>query len=719
MRGIVTSSAFKDHADRLAAEVAESRGPISLVCKDPAVSARLFELSRNGIADAVAVEVPRAVDQVERVLLSIGAGLGPDPSRRLSEMLEKSGASLAPALSVLDKAMDERGGTLVVRGWDVIGDVGGGDTEIRRAVKDRTDELRKWMAGKRALFLLNSSMGAPVGRTLEPLQLHQAPAHLYWQEVQDADSLWSRSGRDSTVYDLRMAQLALEEDSDGTGSEKDDLVGPDTPLAILSRLGPQTTRLLRALALHGRPMRRAVLKGDVFCALDGEIELGVALGLWFPVGDQLLVHPGWQSWCLNDVHERDRRHLHRNLAQAFAAQVRPEDPHAGRWGLSILEAHRHFVAANDLPQALRYARYGTALLIERARVVSLNAEESREFEQAAELYGRALDLQQRQPDSDPASLRAYAVHYWHFNRAKAGLETIEQTTEGYRQSVDMWPAQALFWSRYIRSLFIGGRRAEAMQALADAKRQVPPHRDKDATLIRRTVDRLLDRLDRRPDLMLDVIEVWDGHRPGDQTEEVAHKLEARLGAGWRTTSLEPTDGAAIWFNREVLVRVLSITDGTWQAEVEEAQFRRRGSSPLAALHMLISALRARCAELLAAYTHTLDARTRLEKQNLLGCVDVVRSGLDAKGPDAVWMMGTLRLDEDGALALHTHGSRHLIFTLPSELAADKVASDQLWRARVRAGSSGVPTGPILALKPAYEDEDAIVDRWNRRFAHGG
>lgn len=723
MRGIVTTSSLESRVATLAREVEQAHGPVSLVCKDPAVNTRIFaELAGGAIPDAIAVDVPRAVDQVERVLLSLGAALGADTCKRLSEALETSGASLAPALGVLDKAMNHRGGTLVIRGWDGFGDVGSGDTEIRRALRERSGDLRRWLVSRRGVFLSGTSMGAPIGRTIAPFPLDLAPSRLYTQDEQTASELWSRCGNDSILYDLRLAQLALDEGGEQRNPPDDDPLDADAPLALLLRLRPQIARLLRALALHGRPLRRTIFRSAPLGATEGDIDLGAALGLWFPVGDQLLVHPRWQSWCLKDIHERDRRACHRDLATAFAAQVRPDDPNASRWGLFILEAHRHFVETNDLAQAARYARYGTTLLIARARGISLDAESGQEFAASADLYGKVIELQGRQPTVDPVTLHAYAKHYWHFNRARAGLETIQQTVEGYRESVELWPEQALFWSRYIRALFIDNRRAEAMQALADAQRRVPAHRDKDGTLTGRTVDRLLDRLDRvdnRPDLLLDAVEVWDGVSVGDQLVDVASKLATRLAEGWRTTDLSLTSGPGIAFHRPVQVRIYMISEEIWQAEVAEAQLHRRGANPLAALQALITAMRARCAELIAAFTHTLDGRTRLEKQNLLGCVDVVRSGLDARGPSTVTFLGTLRLEPDQTLALHTHGSRHLVFELPDELADDKVASDQLWIARVAAGAGGVPSGPILELKPAYQDEDAIVERWNRRFAHGG
>jgi len=717
MRGIVTTSSLKERIANLPSRVAEARGPVALMCKDPAINARVFaELSRDAIPDAIAVEVPRAVDQVERVILTIGARLGPAYAERLSDTLQTSGPSLASPLRLLDKALTERDGTLVLRGYEALYDIGGNDMELRRSLRTRTEELKEWLSRQRALLLSTSPF--PVLRG-ESLSFDRAPSRLPDQTDSDADQLWSRMGHESANYELQLALQALNED-DPPGEHLTDPQGdPDAPHSVLRSLSSRTVRVLHALAVHGRPLPISVLRGVGFEASDNDVNIGAALGLWFPIGDQLLVHPNWRDWCVGSLSAPVRTNIHRELGQAFAASVRPEDPHSGRWGLSILEAHRHLVAAEDWPAALRYARFGSSLLIERARLTSLAAREKRDFGRASELYQRAVELQSRQPDADPASLRAYAKHYQHFNRAKADLELPEQTAVGYKESIDLWPQHALFWSRYVRVLFLLGRRAEAMQSLHEALNPdvaVPRHRDRLPTLVERTVDRLLDR----PDHVLDAVEVWGAHRPSAGFgEEVARKLVLKVADGWSTTELSLTSGPGIAFHRPVKVHIYMISEEIWQAEVAEAQFHRRGANPLAALQALITAMRARCAELIAAFTHTLDARTRLEKQILLGCVDVVRSGLDARGPSAVTFLGTLRLEPDQTLALHTHGSRHLVFELPDELADDKVASDQLWIARVAAGAGGVPSGPILELKPAYQDKDAIVERWNLRLAHGG
>lgn len=172
------------------------------------------------------------------------------------------------------------------------------------------------------------------------------------------------------------------------------------------------------------------------------------------------------------------------------------------------------------------------------------------------------------------------------------------------------------------------------------------------------------------------------------------------------------------FTRPARLVVQLIQDGLWQATVEGDVLRARGPSPVAALRALIERARARCGALLLAFTHTLDARARLEKQVLLGLVDVVRSGLDAPPPQVISVLGNLRR-LDGALALHTVGSRHDVFPLSDAQAQEHVASEQLWIAELRGGPGGLPEGPVLRLTPAYEanEEASLLSTWERRLAN--
>lgn len=722
MRTIEPSDLLRQEAQHLATNEVGRSTPIGVLCTDAATNARLFSTITKLIPpNAIAVHIPCAPDQVERLVLSIGQGLGSDVSERLSGELSRSGATLKPTLDLLGRELHARSGTLVVHGWDALGGFGSLDQEMRRALEGRSAQLSSWLSEQPGLHLSKTRMGLPskLRASAFPVQHEAPPVYLSGADATDSARLWEQVGYNGADFDLYLAAFAVSKpDSLAIHLSDEDLRHP-TPEDVFDLLGPGVRRLLFALTLHGRPIPESLLRGSEINGTRDDIERGSAIGLWFPVGDQLLVHPRWRDWCDRELPGRVRDDMHRTLARAFRSQVQPDDPRAGRMGLCVLEAHRHYLASGETAQALQFARFGSTLLVARARELSLNARTPAEFVLPSDLYQRARDLQKRQPGADPASVCAYTVHYLHFNRAKAGLEGMEQTAEGYRESIDLWTEHALFWSRYIRSLFYLGRRGEAMDALCaalDPATAVPQHPNRLPTLIERTVDRLLDK----PGHLLDAIEVWAEHIPTEGFGlSVEQKLRVCLLRGWTAGGVELTDGTNVAFHRDATVRVHSIAPSIWQAEVSEASFRQRGESPRLAVRALVNGLRERASALVRVFTHTLSASDRLEKQNLLGVVDVVASGLDAKGPEAFWMWGNLR-PEGAGLALHTHGSRHLVFPLPAELERDKVSSDQLWCARIQAGPSGVPTGPVLELRPAISEDDlvAVLKRWERRFAHG-
>jgi tetratricopeptide (TPR) repeat protein len=363
---------------------------------------------------------------------------------------------------------------------------------------------------------------------------------------------------------------------------------------------------------------------------------------------------------------------------------------------------------------VEYARFGTALLIDRAQSVSLEARSADDYCEAARLYEQVAALHERQPEAAPAQLRAYTIHYLHFNRARAESEPIYETRRGYAQATELWPEHARFWSRLVRTLIYEGRHAEAHTALQDALQRVPEHPNKLPTLIGRTVRRLLQR-----GLLLDAAEIWGDYEPTAMADRpIKRQLQDRLQTGWTTDQLSFVGGPSLTFTRPVRLVVQLIQAGLWSAAIEGDVARARGPSPVAALRALIARARARCDELLRAFTHTLDAPARMEKQVLFGLVDVVRSGLDAPPPRRISVLGNLRRVE-GALALHTVGSRHDVLPLSDAQARAHVASEQLWIAEVRGGPGGLPEGPILRLTPAVEaDEEAsLLAAWERRLAN--
>ena len=657
MTRIETTAEFATHLSKLVHEARDADGSKHILCYDAPTRARIASAisePSNGPLHGTALPIwlPRSVDQVERVVLSVGHGLGPDVLAKASEHLTRGEAGLRPTLDYLHRELGAQGKSLVVVDPTVGSQHEGAfQNEIWRALSDQRTQLYAWLKEVGAWFVEPPSAGPRHTKNVYSWALREAPLKLSDIAPMRADD-WSRLSGDAAVLEHHLLAILLAPKTSNFEHTDD----------LLSLIGERGLRILELLAVHERPIDHTFLVRAQL-ASQHELDEGVILGLWLPLGSQLVANPSWAKDALSRQSIGYCHGLHRALGEAFAAQVSPADPNAKRLGLSLLEAHRHLLLAGEWSRALSYARFGTALLVERAQTLSREAQSPTQFSDAARLYEQVVFLQDRYPEASPPSLRAYTIHYLHYNRAKAEIEPMHETRNGYQIATDLWPEHALFWSRLIRLLFYEGRRKEAMEALQAAKQRVPDHLNKIPTLIERTVDRLL-----KQGLFIDAVEVWGDYRPPQSAFNTAQlNLERCLSGGWRSSHLALVDGPSITFTRPAEISVSLIQEGLWQATIEGVVFRQRGPSPITALRALILRVRARCDELLQAYTHTLDAKTRLEKQVLLGLVDVVSSGLDAPLPRSVFMLGNLRR-EDGVLAFHSVGARHdvcLLYTSPS------------------------------------------------------
>lgn len=205
--------------------------------------------------------------------------------------------------------------------------------------------------------------------------------------------------------------------------------------------------------------------------------------------------------------------------------------------------------------------------------------------------------------------RSYARHYLHFNRAKAGIEPLELTDEGYTKALQDWPEHALFWSRKIRTQFYLEHPERALNLLAQARHTVPDFPQKQYLLVARTVRGLLRR-----ERLLDAIRVWGSYSPDTlAAEEVAGLLEQRLGEGWEADRFELSPGEALLLNRKLKVHVVRVGE-QWLAEFRDLELGAREASPWEALRALIARTRQETRELLQAYTHQLDAAARFPSQ---------------------------------------------------------------------------------------------------------
>lgn len=708
MMRIETTAAFATNLSQIVQESRGRQGSKHILCADPTIrghiASALSDAERSPLGAGVLTTVlPSSVDQIERVVLNVGRALGADVLAEASAQLTQGDGGLDRALNQLSDALRAQSRALVMvqttppDQTDAVH-----NSDIWRALGGRRRRLYRWFEEHGAWCIEPFNYSTTRSSASRLWSLRQAPLRLSGGSPL-TDEAWARLGEDATALNRHLLSELIQGQSGGA------LLDPDEPLELL---GAQLIYALELLAANDGPLSGAFVR-RLTSLTPQELDEGLCLNLWIPLGDQLIANPSWAARALARCSTSHRDSLHRSLGEAFAREVHPNDPNAFRLGLSLLEAHRHLLRAGEWSRAVEYARFGTALLIDRAQSISREARSVDEFGRSARLYEQVTELHDRQPGSVPAQLRAYALHYLHFNRARAQVEPMSETRRGYEQATELWPEHALFWSRLVRALIYEGRHADAHTALQDAKRRVPEHPNKLPTLIGRTVGRLLQR-----GLLLDAAEIWGDYAPTMVDRPVQRQLQDRLQAGWTTDQLSLVGGPMLTFTRPARLVVQLIQDGLWQATVEGDVLRARGPSPVAALRALIERARARCGALLLAFTHTLDARARLEKQVLLGLVDVVRSGLDAPPPQVISVLGNLRR-LDGALALHTVGSRHDVFPLSDAQAQEHVASEQLWIAELRGGPGGLPEGPVLRLTPAYEanEEASLLSTWERRLAN--
>jgi tetratricopeptide (TPR) repeat protein len=623
------------------------------------------------------------------VVLALGAALGATDTvdRHLRELPD----AFDDLLTALGTDLGSR--ALLVDGWDVLGSMGV-ERELSLALAPRTRAIRSWLDKRSGLFMCRSWMP----RDTEVARLPADPPVALMNGVAvDTAELWRRLGNDRAAFSLVLALLALGTDE----GDVDGLSEHETRSRIVELLPVPAARMLHLLAVHGRPLSLAHAGA---MATPEALQLGYDMGLWSQVSDALVAEAGWSEFVEREMPRSARRALHLDLANAFMADFRPGDATESRAGLSVLEAHRHLVAAGEVEQAREYWRYGATLLIEAARERSL----SKDYATAAAIYGQVVQAVSEERLPVPQRLRAYARHYLHFNRAHGKMEGFAATARGYREAIAEWPENALFWSRLVRVECIKGRLGAALGDLEEAQRLVEPHKQKQTVLIARTVRGLLDH-----GRLLDAILIWGSYQPDTPAAvDVADAVRAHLERGWRTARLVIEHDEPLVFVREVEVRVVR-GGGRWSAELPSLRAFGEGASPAAALRDLIRRVRSEAERLLRAYTPDLSSADRFAKRLLLGLVDVTASRVDAPSQGSYWYFGTLERDDNGLLWLRTGGGRDLWFQIPEDLA-QQLTVDDLPRLALVEAVDGVPTGPVVALEPAWRgsDED-LWEAWRK------
>jgi hypothetical protein len=679
------------HADSVAGRVRQGD---RVAVRLPVLRERVVARIRAAVPEALHVYVPASVDQAERVLLALGTALGAEATAVVDEHLRKSPDAADDVLNQLTRFLEDR--PLLVDGWDALGPAGI-DRELGLALRPRTDAIRNWLDHRCGLFI---GSGRTPRNTVFVAAPKEPPVQLVNGAVQDTAAAWTDLDADPGAYALTLACRAL-------GAPVHDLDVPEPALRahIVQLLPNSAVRVLLLAATHSRPL--AVQHLPPGCR-EG-IPIGTSLGLWAEISGCVVAEPGWSDFLDREMSNDGRRRFHLDLANAFLADFRLDDPTSGAAALSILEAHRHLVAAGDFNRARECWRYGANAFIEAARETSI----AHDYGLAAQLYGTVVDAADRGELQMPRQLRGYARHYLHFNRGHGQLESLASTERGYRQALEDWPQNALFWSRLVRVVCFQGRAGAAMSTLDEAQCQVEDHPQKQTFLIARTVRGLLDR-----GAPLEALKVWgDYEADTPYSVEIEQRLTRALRLGWSTTQLTVESEEPLVFVRPVEVRV--VRGGTrWSAEFRTLLAFAESDSPLSAVRDLVRALRNEVSRLVRAYTSDLSPSERMRKRLLLGAVDVLSSRVDAHAAASYWYYGTLHRDGKGQLWLRSAGDRDYWFEVPASLSV--VVDDLPHLARVGTDERGVPIGPVLELKPGFRgsDED-LWDAWRKLLAHDG
>ncbi|NOY24309.1 MAG: hypothetical protein GXP62_00390, partial [Oligoflexia bacterium] len=525
----------------------------------------------------------------------------------------------------------------------------------------------------------------------------------------DVAPLWQRCGGDPELFRLSASWMALTDTRN-----PDELRVPaatDIRRAIIGVLPEDATKVLYAVTTHGGDLPHEVMGPLVGPRVPTDLLAKAGLLRRTAIGWRTT--SDWTGWLHVETRE-DIEELHRGLAAAFRQLF--VDASEPRCALHVLAAFRHHLEAGDVDQALSVARYAAPLLLAHARSLSIAARTPDAYARASRLYEVVLEEVERGRLRLPDPYVGYSRHYLHYNRAKAGLERIEETARGYARSTEEWPEHAMFWSRLIRSRFYQGRDSDALAALAEGGRRVPEHPMKREILIGRTVEGLLRH---QPPLVGAAVAVWADFRPGSpRTRATARRLSRKLERGWEVQRLPTSGGLDVVFRRRQRVFILARRHD-WLARVDALGLDATGTSPALAWLALGDAVRARAEELLAAYTHQMEPKDRFHKQLLLGVVDVLASRLGGLPTDTAWVVGQIET-RDGALWLHDRSSGGGWYALHDGLKEPPVLDERPRLAKVRCDERGVPTGPVIEFdRPFDGDADELFAWWRSRIRDVG
>ncbi len=491
--------------------------------------------------DSVIVQVPRDLDKTAYVLLTASAQCGAEPLRETALQLAAHQADPSRALDALDAALGSR--ALLVDDIDAIEGFAT-DVELREVFAPSSKKVSDWLQAKAAVVTHASTAGDHVkARVDTPSGDHP------W----DHQLIWKRAGGDVELYTLAVARtllLGVPADEPSLAWNAESVVGD-----LWGGMTEDLRDLISILAVHGRPLPEAHL---VPLGLGTKAELALTLGRTSHLLDHArgMVRLTSSSSWLSLLSTSARRAIHQRLAGAFARVAREPDSLTAD-PLTVLEAHRHYAAIQEVEQAREFASFGVAMLLGSAKRMSMDArQEANLYARSSRTYEVVLTLDQQLREHEDREgvgpqARAYAIHYRAYNRYKAKLGNPSETLSAYREALSVWRENALFWSRTISCCFVADRYEEGFRARDDAFAAVPLHPRRDWYLIARTVEHLL-----RGDRVLAALLVWRDHRYTTPVElAVESRLLSRLDKGWMAERLWAPGVIPLEFREPVLVRI--------------------------------------------------------------------------------------------------------------------------------------------------------------------
>lgn len=476
---------------------------------------------------AVFVETSRHVDSHLYALLAIGEQCGPEVGARVAQQLRHS--DLDASLSTVRGALSDRP-LLLVQTGAIVPQL---DRELRDVYRPQSEAVNRFLRERANVQAWKGAQGQPFRARLGTPRDDSR-----W----DSNALWRRCGQDLELYLLAVSAAllgySLEDDVLQAGAE-------EVACSIWDLLAEPLRDLLALLFVHGRPLSRDLLEHSGL----------VRHRILERATSSYLVEAERQSLTLASVWYRairipaaDRTRAHQRLGEAFSSRIETSP-------LSVLEACRHFAEVPDLARVREDAAFGAPFLLRLARQQSMEArDDASRFEVAAQTYDAVLELDQQLLDrAESAGIgdrpRAYALHYRAYNRYRAGRDSIEQTLSAYREALALWRDNALFWSRTISGCFVMGDYRAGVRASQDAYSAVPKHPQRDALLLERTVERLMER----PSLFAAVL-VW-GSRERSTAPETFDKLLELTSAGWQEQHVWSPAAGNLWFASPITARI--------------------------------------------------------------------------------------------------------------------------------------------------------------------